>query len=220
MKKFKIAMIVILLISFVFAGVSLAFLSDTIPTHFGIDGNPDQFGSKYFVIAFPLVGLIVAVTMLLVCKYAKVSENYQKYTLLVGVCLQALFFIMSVVFVIYGLIYTEDSQTLEVSKIMMPLMGVLFIILGNFMPKVEKNSTLGTKTKWALYNEVTWQKTQRFTGFVSVVVGFIVIVVSFFFKDMVNFIILMVLIFAFAVASTAASYKYYQEEKAKESAER
>ena len=52
MKKSKIFILVIMLLSIVATGISFAFLSDTIPTHIGIDGRPDQYGSKYFMLLF------------------------------------------------------------------------------------------------------------------------------------------------------------------------
>ena len=55
-------------------------------------------------------------------------------------------------------------------------------------------SFVGFKTKWSMYNEVTWQKTHRFTGFASVITGILTILSGIFFKEMVNFIILMSLI--------------------------
>ena len=80
MKKFKILVICMMIFSFVIVGVGFAFLPDIIPIHFGIDGAPDQFGSKYFMLLFPTIITIIGGVALAVCRYAKVSENYKKYT--------------------------------------------------------------------------------------------------------------------------------------------
>lgn len=216
MKKFKIAIICLMLLSLVITGVSFMFLGDIIPIHIGIDGTPDQYGSKYFILVFPFVMCVIGVTMLLVVKYAKVTENYKKYTLLTGVILEAMFLLLLLVFSVYIILYTEDTPAFDISKIMMILIGLLFIVMGNYMPKIEKNRTLGIKTGWSMYNEVTWQKTHRFSGFVGIIVGVLCLVLGFFFKEMVNFIILMSLVAVFAISTTIASYHYYKVEKAKE----
>ena len=216
MKKYKILVISLMILSFVIVGVSFAYLPDIIPIHFSIDGAPDQFGSKYFMLLFPTVITIVGGVALAVCRYAKVSENYKKYTMLTVSIVEAIFVILLIMLLVYATMYTEDGFVFEISKIMLPLFGLMFIILGNYMPKIEKNSTLGVKTYWSMYNETTWQKTHRFTGFVSVVVGVLSIVLGLFFNDIVNFIILMSLIFVFAVSTTVASYIYYKQEKQKE----
>lgn len=216
MKKFKISIICLVILQFVITAVSFAFLGDIIPMHFGINGQPDQFGSKYFMLIFPIVSLIIGGSMLLVVRFCKVSDNYKKYTLLTGVILEAMFTVLAILFIVIALTYTEETMMFDISKIMLPLCGVLFIILGNFMPKIEKNRTLGIKSKWSQYNDVTWQKTHRFAGFGGVLVGTLCLILGLFFKEMVNFIILMVLLIGFCVSSTIASYVFYKQEKAKE----
>lgn len=213
MKKIKISIVCMMLLMFIVAAVSLMFLNDTIPTHFDINGNPDQFGSKYFVLIFPGISLLIGVSMLLISKYAKVSDNYKKYMLLTGSVLQVMFLVLIVIFILYVLSYVDEFPTFDISKVMMILFGLLFIIMGNFMPKIEKNSTLGLKTKWSMYNETTWQKSHRFTGFMGVIVGVLCLILSLFFNETVNFIILMSLILIFAVSTTVASYIYYKNEK-------
>lgn len=216
MRKNKIFIICLMLLSLVITCVAMAFLPDSIPTHLGVNGKPDQFGSKYFIFMFPVINILVGLSMLLVCKYAKVSENYRKYTLTTGVLIQLIFLCMNVVFILYAINYADGSLGFDVSKIIMVVFGILFILMGNYMPKIEKNRTLGFKIKWSLYNEVTWQKTHRFVGFGGIITGILCIISGLIFKEMVNFIILMSLIFILMVSTSVASYKYYKEEKAKE----
>ena len=213
MKKFKYLIIGLIVLSFIVTGVSFLFLDGTIPTHIGINGKPDQYGSKYFLIIFPIVATLVGGTMLLVARYGKVSENYKKYMLLTGVIIEALFAATVLIFSIYAISYTEDTPAFDISKVILLIMGVLFIVLGNFLPKIEKNRTLGIKTKWSMYNEVTWQKTHRFAGFASIIMGFLLLITSLLFKEMVNFIIFISLLATFMIVTTIASYKYYQQEK-------
>ena len=214
MKKYRIAIIVLMLLSIVITGISFAFLNDIIPTHLNIKGAPDQFGSKYFAIMFPGIIIVIGTSILLTVKFAK-SENYKKYLLLIGTLILGLFTILMILYLAYALIYKEDKTQFDISKIIRVSFGLLFIVMGNFMPKVEKNKTLGFKTRWALYNEVTWQKTQRFSGYAGIIIGLLAIVSGLFFEYEVNFIILMSLVLIMVTSTTIASYKYYKEEKAK-----
>ena len=216
MKKIKISLIVLNVLSFVVTGVFLLFLGDLVPIHFGVDGTPDQFGSKYFMLLFPTLSTVISVIMLLVCKYAKVTENYAKYTLTTGVVVELLFLAISMIFSAYALSYTEEQPGFDMSKIMMYLIGSLLIFLGNYMPKVEKNRTLGLKTTWAKYNEVTWQKSQRFMAYASVISGVVVFISGLFFQETINVIILSVCVFGMVFAGVIASYIYYKQEKLKE----
>ena len=212
----KIIILCLIVLSFAIAGVGLMMLSDIIPIHFGVDGKPDQFGSKYFILIFPGVITLCGLSMLLVCKYANVSENYKKYLLLIGSLTTAMFVAVLTVFLVYGITYTEEMPAFDVTKIVMLTFGLVMIVMSNFMPKIEKNNTLGIKTSWSLYNEVTWQKTHRFAGFVGVLCGLILLISGMLFEEMVNIIIMVSTIGVYAISSTVASYFYYKEEKAKE----
>lgn len=212
MKKLKISIICLMLLSVIFTCVSFLFLNDIIPTHFGIDGKPDQFGSKYFMILFPAISALVGSSMLLVVKYANVTENYKKYTLITGVILESVFLLLNVLFSVIALLYVENAPVFDFSKIILLIFGVMFIIMGNYMPKIEKNRTLGIKIKWSMYNEATWQKTHRFAGFVGVIVGILSLITALLFSEMINFIIFMSLIALFVISTTIAAYHYYKQE--------
>ena len=51
--------------------------------------------------------------------------------------------------------------------------GVLFIIMGNFMPQVKQNYTFGCRTPWALNDEHNWQRTQRMGGYTFIIMGIV-----------------------------------------------
>lgn len=42
--------------------------------------------------------------------------------------------------------------------------GVLFVVVGNYLPKVRKNETLGIRVPWAMWDEENWNATHRFGG--------------------------------------------------------
>ena len=66
---------------------------------------------------------------------------------------------------------------------------LLFIAMGNWMPKIKQNSTLGIKIKWTLYNEENWNKTHRVAGFVWVIGGVIFCLMGFVAEKMLLFLL-------------------------------
>ena len=176
--KNKIIVISLIVLCFIVSIIGIVVLDDVIPIHFGIDGKPDQYGSKYFLLAFPILNTVITTTMFIVAKYGKVTDNYRKYLVLTNIILSCIFISMC------GFLILYNENTIDISKIMMLIFGITFIILGNVMPKIEINRTLGIKTKWSLYNEVTWQKTHRLTGFVFVIIGVIIIVSGILFHEL------------------------------------
>ena len=49
--------------------------------------------------------------------------------------------------------------------------GLMFLVLGNILPKVRQNNTIGIKIKWTLENEQNWNATHRFSGRLWVIGG-------------------------------------------------
>lgn len=50
-------------------------------------------------------------------------------------------------------------------------MGSLFVIVGNYLPKVKPNRTIGIRVVWALQDEENWNATHRFSGKIWVAAG-------------------------------------------------
>lgn len=42
--------------------------------------------------------------------------------------------------------------------------GLLFMVIGNYLPKVKQNNTIGIRVVWSLMDEENWNATHRFSG--------------------------------------------------------
>lgn len=66
-------------------------------------------------------------------------------------------------------------------NIVVPIfLGILFVILGNYLPKCRQNFTMGYRLPWTLNDEDNWNKTNRLAGYVMVLGGILIIIMSFF----------------------------------------
>lgn len=67
---------------------------------------------------------------------------------------------------------------------MMPLMfiglGVLFILMGNYMSKIRQNYFIGIKVPWTLASEDNWNKTHRFASWCFVTAGILTLIEAYF----------------------------------------
>ena len=151
-------------------------LPDRIPTHFGIDGAADGWGTKGFaVFGLPLIWLTFQMIIYFVTRLDKQNRGHNEKVLnLVGLIFPS----MSVVFAVF--MYTRAMEIdLNLGCVLFPLLGLLFIVIGNWMPKIKQNATLGIKVKWTLYSEENWNKTHRFAGFVWVIGGVLFCLMAF-----------------------------------------
>jgi uncharacterized membrane protein len=55
-------------------------------------------------------------------------------------------------------------------------LGLLLIVIGNFLGKVKRNFFLGIRTPWTLANDEVWLRTHRLGGKTFVIGGLLVIV--------------------------------------------
>ena len=72
------------------------------------------------------------------------------------------------------------GQEMDILRYVYLLLGLLFIIIGNYMPKCRQNWFIGIKIKWTLEDEANWYATHRLAGKVWMVCGLGVLICGFF----------------------------------------
>ena len=151
-------------------------LPDQLPTHFGVDGAADGWSGKGFaVFGIPLMMLGFHIVIFFATRLDKQNRGHnEKVMNLVGLIFPVMSIVNSVI------IYTRAMELeLNLSMVLFPMLGLLFIAMGNWLPKIKQNSTLGIKIKWTLYNEENWNRTHRVAGFVWVIGGVIFCLMGF-----------------------------------------
>ncbi|MBQ7799714.1 MAG: SdpI family protein [Oscillospiraceae bacterium] len=181
-------------------------LPETIATHFGADNTANGWNSKGFtVFGIPLVMAALHLFCLVVTSLDPKYKNIGKKPL--GM---VFWIIPSVSLVVMSVIYAMAlGIKIEVGFVVLLLMGVIFIIMGNVMPKAKQNYTFGIKIPWTLNDEDNWNKTHRIAGFCMVIAGLITLVTAFLQSP---FILISALILALAVPMIY-SYIHYKKHK-------
>lgn len=100
----------------------------------------------------------------------------------------------------------------DISKIIFVPMGILFIVLGNFMPKFRRNATMGVKTPWALADDENWYATHRFAGKVWCFGGILMLPLCFL-PSVWGFVVMFVAIFALALSPAVYSWWFYKKQQ-------
>lgn len=91
-------------------------------------------------------------------------------------------------------------------------MGLMFIVLGNYLPKTGQNHTVGIRVPWTLADEENWNATHRFGGRVWVAGGFLTMIGSFLPGRLGHGIVPAALL-AVALAPILYSYLYYRRQR-------
>lgn len=101
-----------------------------------------------------------------------------------------------------------------ISTITYVVFGLLFFALGNSLPKVKQNSTIGIRVKWSLENEENWNATHRFAGKVWVAGGLLAMACALLPTSEGTMVLFTVVILAVAYAPMCYSYRYYRRQLA------
>ena len=198
------------IVSILFIGVVFTF-PDTIPVHWNVYNEVDGYGSRYIALIFALLPLIVYYGMDLDKRLdpkKKVRENKEIFDVFRNGL--TIFFMLMGSYFLMAMVYPELLKKVSIAFIF----GIMFIGIGNYMPRIPQNYTLGVKTPWTLESEYVWNKTHRFSGYVFVLTG-ILTLLSAFADGFVSFVILMVSIILACVFTLVYSYVLYKKEEKK-----
>ncbi len=181
-------------------------LPEQVATHFDINGQADGWSSKTMAVFFlPMLMLIVhwlcAFTTAIDPKKQNISKKV--YGVVLWICPFAS--------VIVGVAIYSPYLGVEIDVLLAVnlMIAILFIVLGNYMPKSKRNYTIGYKISWALEDEDNWNKTHRFAGWLWVVGGLVLLANMFF----VNMIVMIVVMAVLTVAPVVYSGMYYAKKK-------
>ncbi len=208
-KKVIIITSVLILLPII-AGVLLwPQLPDTIVTHFGTNNEPDGWSSKGFAV-FAIPALLLALHLL--CIFVTAADpkrgniSGRAFALVFWIC-PAISIIMSAITYITAL-----GMELNVGFIVLLFLGLLFIALGNYLPKCRQNYTLGIKLPWTLSDAENWSHTHRVAGWSMTLGGAVILLTAYLRSPW---------IFGAALALSIGvpavySYVYYQKHARKE----
>ena len=208
-KKLFIVTTLLILLPILFGILKWNELPDMIATHWNVEGIPDGYSSKTFaVFVLPLILVTVHLLCTFGSKMDPKRENYSDklFAIVLWIC--------PILSNILGYVTYANVLGYEVNvpKIATLLMGFAFVIIGNYMPKVKQNYTMGIKLPWTLNDETNWYKTHKLAGWVWMLSGIATLICSLF-----NFyaIILFVMLIAMFVPTIYSYLLYRKQEKSK-----
>lgn len=183
-------------------------LPDRMTTHWGMSGEADGFSSKVFAV-FGLPLIMLAVQWICILATMLDPKNKEQSSKVVGM---VLWIIPITSLITNGMVYAVSlGYTGSIDIGMRVLLGLMFIILGNYMPKCKRNRTIGVKVSWALQNEENWNKTHRFTGRLWVAGGVLILATMFVPMENIMWLFLgVILILSFV--PMIYSYLYYRKQ--------
>lgn len=180
-------------------------IPDQVAVHFNYAFEPDGYASKVFaVFGLPLFMLLVNTIVWFALNSDPKSENINKPLKAIGLWIIP---VISNIIQFCLLAYALNSS-LNFVQFLPFVIGILFILIGNYLPKCKLNYTAGIRTPWSLNNPENWRKTNRLGGYLMVLGGIIIMIASFF--PSIAFIVFLVVLIPMALIPFFYSYYLYK----------
>ena len=157
-------------------------LPEKLPTHWNFEGEIDGWSGKLFAVIFlPLIMLGFHLICTIATSIDPKNKNFNTkiFGLVLWICPVLSLLCMTATYA------AALGYDVKVEFIIPLFIGVLFLIIGNYLPKCKQNYTIGIKIPWTLNDEENWNKTHRLAGFVWILGSIVIIVGAFFEKAVV-----------------------------------
>lgn len=180
-------------------------LPEMVPTHFDLLGNPNGWSSRPMAV-FGIPSVLAALNLLSHWLTAR-DEKMRKAS--PGALLNIAYWTIPVValLVVPMSLFEAMGIKMPIPFLCSSLIGILFIIIGNYLPKCKPNRYMGIRLPWTFASEENWYKTHRFGGKVWVAAGFAIILVELFELWWLVFVILI------AAILLPCGYSYFEWAK-------
>lgn len=201
---------IVILLPILFGLVMWNQLPATMVSHWGGDGIADGTASKAFVVfGLPLILLALHWLMLLLESVLekKNPQNDKIVAIQYGV-------VPVLSLVVHTFIYSVALEKDWNLFIMIPvLVGVMFMCIGNYLPKTTRNRTTGIKLRWTMGNDENWNKTHRLGGQIWFWSG-LVVMASALLPVEFTVAVMIAMIVVSMIVPTVYSYSIYKKHKA------
>lgn len=209
--KSEIVPIGLIVISIALSFYFYANWPQTVVSHWNFYGQPDGYSSKTFMAFFFPVLLAMIYALFLVMPYFDPQKDrYQEFAKPYNIFKNLIILILFIVYLLSG-IYNL-GYNINIGYSISLIIGLMMIIMGNYMSKIKYNWFMGIRTPWTMSSENVWNKTHRVGSWFFIIFGFLIIITPYLPVALatIAFVSGVVLV---VFGTTIYSYLIYRQEK-------
>jgi uncharacterized membrane protein len=183
-------------------------IPNTIPTHWNAAGEADAFGGKNAIFIVPFIFLAVLILFFILPLMEVFRENMMKiYNYYYA--FKVMFSIFFAVLFVATLLPTMGYD-INVSYVVIAMIGLLFIALGFILPRLKRNFMFGIRTGWTLSSDTVWEKTHKIGGILFAALGVITLVLLLILRLETLFFVFLALTILVSIFLVFYSYYIYR----------
>lgn len=206
-KKHAFAIFLILLTGIIW-GVAYSHLPNQVPIHFGVDGTVDEYATKGIAVVTGMAILIgTYLLMTIALKIDPKQENIKKSKKTIGIINNA---VLALLFAV-NMVMIMSAMGMKISNhIIFVAVGILFVIIGNYLQQCKPNYFIGIKNPWTLSDENVWKKTHRLGSKLFVLAG-LCMMISVILPNMYQMYVIVGSVLAMILITTLYSYIVFKK---------
>lgn len=182
-------------------------LPDPMPSHWNAAGEVDGYMPKFWG-AFMMPLLMLGMWLLFLALPA-ISPKGFRMTRFIGVYATIINTLLAFELMLTGVILAAAmGYPVAMERIVPAGIGVLFIVMGNYLGKTTRNFFLGIRTPWTLASDEVWRRTHRLGGWLFVIVGIVMLASGAF--NMVSVPLFLGVVLAGVLVPVVYSYLIYR----------
>jgi len=187
MRKWIPALVII--IAFGASAAVYQDLPQRMPTHWNMSGEVDGWSSlpwAAFMMPVMLLALLAIFHLLpridpRRASYAKFKGTYDVLVVTMMVALLGVHLMM---------LATALGRNVSVARVVPAGVAILFIIIGNLLPRTRPKWFIGIRTPWTLSSDRVWERTHRFGGRLFVAAGAVIMLTALFAPTWANAVLI------------------------------
>ena len=191
------------LIPIIFGVILYDQLPEQMAVHFGVNNEPNSFAPKEFALfGIPLLMFILQVFCCISSDFMEEKKQNKKYITIYKWIIPIIEMVVYLTMLAYG-----AGIELDMRMIVCITLGIVFTLIGNYMPKTEPN-----KLQMNYIRADFWKKVKRPAGYFFVIIG-LAFIISAFLNSMVSLILLGIIIVVAILISIYSIYLFYKDRK-------
>jgi len=210
-KRLQILIWVLALLPVVIVAIFYGRLPEQIPTHWNIDGTV-TYGGKSTILMMAGLSPVMAILLRVMPKIDPRKKNYAKFQSYYDefIVVLLLFLLMMV-----GVVLSESflPGRISVGRVVTIAMGILFVFLGNLLPKIKNNFFMGLRTPWTLSDPDVWNRAHRLGGKLFFWFGLVIAASGLLLPETASFAIMMMAVLAISGVPAVMSYVWFRQKQ-------
>ena len=205
----KIVVAILALAPLIATAVAYRYLPDQVPVHWNIDGTV-SYGARWNMFALGSLNLLLAILFPLLPKIDPRRENYLKFQKHYDMFLIGIMLFGGAVWSL-SMYQCFAPEAISMNRVVAIGLSLLFIFVGNLLPKIKNNFFMGIKNPWTLSSDDVWNKTHRLAGFLFVIAGAVSLAGSFLLSNQIVIWLMLGAILGAVLIPTVMSYLWFRK---------